>query len=235
VRVYGTLAVIAVASGIASFAAPARAERLADRAIVRYVTPETGGNARPGYISERELAFHTRIEALIDQTPLAVGEYPERYVRVATDRMVARRMLASLMIQRGIEPPDLARAASESRAELEVRVGGAHVLEDTMKKEGIDEAELIAFLRDEVRATHYVDRAIAPILAVTEDSLREAYRGAFHPFRGQKFDDARPRLARWLVVERLRAAEIEFLQGARARIKITSVGPGRSAAPEGPR
>jgi hypothetical protein len=223
VRLRSALAVIVVLSSLAT---AARAERAVDRVIVRYVTPETGGTARPGFLTERQLAFYTRIEALIDQTPLGVGEYPERYVRIATDRLVARRMLASLMVQRGIEPPDLAKAATEARAELEIRIGGAHVLDDTMRKEGIDETELYAFLRDEVRAAHYVDRAMTPILAVTEDSLREAFRGAFHPFRNQKFDDVRPRLARWLVVERLRAAEIEFLQSARARVRITTVGTG---------
>ncbi|MBX3218489.1 MAG: hypothetical protein KF850_41165, partial [Labilithrix sp.] len=94
---------------------------------------------------------------------------------------------------------------------------------DAMKQEGIDDEELLSFLRDEVRATYYVDRAIAPILSVTEDSLREAYRSTLHPFRGAKFDDARGSLRRWLVTERLRAAELEFLQGARARIKVTTV------------
>lgn len=218
-RLRGTAAFLAVMS----LATAARAERVADRVAVRYVTPETGGTGRPGFLTERELAFYTRIEALLDRTELSEGEYPERYVRIATDRLVARRMLASLMIQRGVEPPDLARATAEARTELETRLGGAQVLEDAMKKEGIEPEELLAFLRDQVRAAHYVDRAVSPILAVTEDALREAYRGAFHPFRSQKFDDVRPRLTRWLVVERLRAAEIEFLQAARARIRITSV------------
>lgn len=202
---------------------PARAEVVADRVAVRYVTPETGGSARPRFLTERELAFFARVEALLEQTPLEPNDYPERYVRSATDRLVARSMLASLMVQRGIEPPDLPRLALEARGELEARVGGAHVLTDAMKKEGIEEEELLSFLRDEVRATFYVDKAIAPILAVTEESLREAFRSTLHPFRGHKFDDVRVKLRRWLVTERLRAAELEFLQGARARIKITAV------------
>lgn len=202
---------------------PARAEVVADRVAVRYVTPETGGSARPRFLTERELAFFARIEALLEQTPLEPNDYPERYVRSAIDRLVARSMLASLMVQRGIEPPDLPRLALEARAELEARVGGAHVLADAMKTEGIEEEELLSFLRDEVRATFYVDKAIAPILAVTEESLREAFRSTLHPFRGHKFDDVRGKLRRWLVTERLRAAELEFLQGARARIKITAV------------
>ncbi len=205
-------------------AAPARAEGVvADRVAVRFVSPETGGAARPRFFTERELAFFARIEALLEQTPLEGSEYPERYVRSAIDRLVARSMLASLMLQRGVEPPDLPRLAHEARAELESRLGPPNVLADAMRKEGIEEEELLSFLRDEVRAAYYVDRAITPILGVTEDSLREAYRSMVHPFRKEKFDDARGKLRRWLVAERLRAAELEFLQGARTRVKIVTV------------
>ena len=193
---------------------------------VRFVTPETGGVAQPRFISERELAFYTRIEALQEQAPFDGNEYPERYVRSAVDRLVARSMLANLMVQRGVEPPDLPRLAIEARAELEARVG-PQPLALALQKEGIDDAELLAFLRDEVRATYYVDRSIAPILLVTEDALREAFRTMIHPFRGAKFDDVRGKLRRWLVTERLRAAELEFLQGARARIRVSTVRTGR--------
>lgn len=211
----------------ASLPAHGQAPVVADRVAARYITPETGGSAKPRFFTERELAFFARIEALLEQTPLEDSDYPERYVRSAVDRLVARSMLASLMIQRGIEPPDLPRLAVEARAELESRLGGPtagrQALADAMKEEGIEDEELLSFLRDEVRAAYYIDRAITPILAVTEDSLREAYRSTVHPFRGSKFDEVRVKLRRWLVTERLRAAEIEFLQGARARIKITSV------------
>lgn len=219
----------------------ARADVVADRVAVRFITPETGGSSHPRFFTERELAFFSRIEALFEQTPLEANEYPERYVRAALDRLVARSMLASLMIQRGVEPPDLQRLVAEARSELEIRLGGAHVLEAVMKQEGIDAAELSSFLRDDVRAMHYVDRAIAPILAVSDDALREAYRSALHPFRGSKFDDVRGKLRRWLVVERFRAAELEFFQSARTRIKVTTVrekssedGSGRTSATRTP-
>lgn len=197
----------------------ARASVTADRVAIRYVAPETGGAAHPRFITERELAFFTRIEALLEQTPIEQGDYPERYVRAAVDRLVARSMLASLMIQRGIEPPDLPRLTGNARAELEARIGRA-ALAGAMVEEGIDEEELLAFLRDEVRSAYWVDRAVTPILAVSEDSLREAFRSSVHPFRAGKFDDVRAELRRWLVVERLRAAELEFLQSARARVEI---------------
>lgn len=208
----------------------------ADRVAVRFVTPETGGAATPRFVTEREVAFFARIEATLEQTPLENNEYPERYVRSAVDRFVARTMLARLAVGRGTEPPEFSRLTSEARAELADRLGGpvngAAILADVMKKEGIDEDELTAFLRDQVRATHYVDKAITPIVTVTEEQLREAFRSTIHPFSKMKFDDARARLRRWLVMERLRAAEVEFLQGARARIEIVSVLlPAKSSLP----
>jgi hypothetical protein len=206
---------------ICATTSPASAEEV-DRVAIRYVTPETGGAGRPRFLTERELAFFARLEAMFEQTPLESGEYPERYVRAAMDRLVARSMLATLLIQRG-EPPDLSQQANEAREELEARLGGPSVLTDVLHKEGISDEELLAFLRDEVRAEYYVDKAISPILLVTEEALREAFRSALHPFRGARFDDVRLKMRRWLVTERLRAAELEFLQGARSRIKITVV------------
>ena len=195
-----------------------------DRVAVRFVTPETGGAPRPRFLTEREVGFFARVEAMIEQVPLeGMDAYPERYVRAATDRLVARAMLASLLVQRGSEPPDLPRLALDARAELAERIGGTAVLEDAMQREGIEEQELSAFLRDQVRAAWYVDSAVAIIFAVNEDTLREAYRATIHPFRALKFEDARSRLRRWYVAERMRAAELEFLQSARTRIKISAV------------
>jgi hypothetical protein len=208
---------------LATVAAPAFADTTGDRVAVRFIAPETGGTAHPRFLTERELAFFTRVEAVFEQQPLGADEYPERYVRAAIDRLVARTMLASLMQQRNVEPPDLDRLAKENREELELRMGGPTVLSDVMRREGIDDDELTAFLKDQVRAAYYVDRTITPILVVTEDALRETYRSTLHPFRGQKFDDVRVKLRRWLVVERLRGAEIEFLQSARSRVRIVTV------------
>lgn len=194
----------------------------ADRVAVRFISPETGGANKPRFLTEREVAFFARLEAMIEQSPLDPTDYPERYVRAAVDRLVARSMLSSLMIQRGVEPPDLPKLSFEARAELEARVGGKEALAEAMRREGIDDEELIGFLRDEVRAMYYVDRAVTPILLVTEDSLREAHRSLIHPFRGGKFDEVRTSLRRWLIVERFRTTELEFLQGVRARIRVTT-------------
>jgi hypothetical protein len=198
---------------------------VADRVAVRFVTPETGGVARPRFLTERELALYARLEAMMEQMPVPDTEYPERYVRTALDRLVARAMLASLLLQRGQEPPDLPRLTQEVRVDLADRVGGAEALEQLMKREGIDDDELSALLRDQARATYYVDKAVTPIKTVTEDSLREAFRGASHPYRGLKYEEARPQLKRWVVAERMRASELEFLQSARSRITIAAVRP----------
>jgi hypothetical protein len=206
-------------------AAHAQPVVIPDRAAVRFFSPETGGAARPRFLTEREVALFARIEALVEQLPVEADIYPERYVRAAVDRLVSRAMLASLLVQRGSEPPDLPRLTLDARAELADRIGGPAVLEDAMQREGIDESELLALLRDQVRATWYVDKAITPVIAVNEDALREAFRSTLHPFRTQKFEDARVRLRRWLVAERMRSAELEFLQSARTRIKIATVAP----------
>jgi hypothetical protein len=198
-------------------------EVVPDRTAVRFVTPETGGVARPRFLTQRELAFFARAEAALEGLSVDPGEYPERYTRVATDRLVARAMLASLMVQRGLEPPNLPQLALEARADLADRLGGPVARAKLLEAEGLDEPELQVFLRDQVRATWYIDKGISPILAVTDDQLRETFRAAGHPYKALKFEDSRARLKRWIIAERARAAEIEFLQGARTRIKVTVI------------
>ena len=215
---------IVLAAALVLSSAPALAEPVVvDRVAVRLVSPETGGSARPRFFTEREVAFFARLEAAVDRAEIGSAEYPERYVRAAVDRLAARTMLASLLIQRGTEPPDLPRLAADARAELADRLGGEDALRALMQKESLADAELDRLLRTQVRAAWYVDRVITPIHAVNEDQLREAHRSALHPYRGAKFEDVRGRLRRWVTVERLRAAELEFLQGARSRIKIVAV------------
>ncbi|MCL2776533.1 MAG: hypothetical protein FWD73_00915 [Polyangiaceae bacterium] len=197
----------------------------ADRVAVRYVTPETGGMARPRFVTDRTLALFARFEAMTEQVPMPEADYPERYVRSALDRLIARSMLASLLSQRRIEPPDLPGRVDGARAELAARVGGSSALDAAMKREGIDDEELTVLLREQVRAAFYIDKAIVPILAVTEDALREAYRSAAHPYRNVKYEDVRDRLRLWVATERQRAAELEFLQSTRARISIFVLHP----------
>ncbi len=191
-----------------------------DRVAVRYFTPETGGAEHPRFITERELAFLSRVEARSEGVEVAKGDYPVRFARAAVDRYVAEDMLASLQVRTGVEPPDLPRRAEEAREELELRVGGASKLSALLDEERFDEAELRVALMRRVRAAHYVDRAIAPILRPSEDELRAAFRTSLHPLRLFRLEDVREEMTRWLVQERLRLAANDFLQSARARVTL---------------
>lgn len=217
------LAVLSLVS-LLSLAAPREAGALeADATAVRWTSPETGGVGRPRFMTRREVALLTRFEALGEGVRLQPGEYPERFVRAAIERHVAREMLAALFIQRGTEPPNLPRLAQLARAELEERLGGKDNLTAALTVEGLTDAELDLLLRDRVRAGYHVDRAITPIFRATEEALREAHRAAIHPFRERKFEDCRDAFREWFVVERQRAAETEFFQGARTRVRIVFV------------
>ncbi len=199
-----------------------------DRVAVRVIAPETGGIAHPRFLAEREVAFFSRLEARMDGAQ-AGEELANRYVRLAIDRLVARTILASLMIQRGLEPLDLQTRAREALDELTDRVG-PDALRAAQEREGIDDEELMAFLRNQVRAAAYMDRSFAPIFDPSEEAVREAYRAVLHPFRPRPFEEVSAKLSRWLVVERQRAAEVEFLQTARARINVVVItGMGRAA------
>ncbi len=69
-------------------------------------------------------------------------------------------------------------------------------------------------------AAWYLDRAVSPILQPTEEQLREVFRTSTHPYRGRPFEEVRADLSRWFVMERVRAAETAFYQGARTRVVV---------------
>jgi hypothetical protein len=194
-----------------------------DRVAVRYYAPETGGSARPRFVSERMLAFEARLDALAERAP-AGAQLEDRFVRAALDRHVAEDMLAALAVQSGTVPADVAALADEERTGLVERIGDEKVLRGAMATEGVDDSELDAILRRRVRAAWYIDRALTPLFRPTDEQLREVFRTSAHPFKNQTFDVARPALARWFVEERLRAAETTFLQVARARVRIVVPG-----------
>lgn len=210
-------------SSVASPTAPPTRRTVVDRVAVRYFTPETGGAAKPRFITERELGFFARVESSSEGVEVAKGDYPARFVRAALDRIVAEDMLASLQVRRGIEPPELPKLAEEARAELELRVGGASKLAVLLEQESFDDVELRNALMRRVRAAYYVDRAIAPILKPNEEELRAAFRTSLHPLRSFRFEDVREEMTRWLVQERLRLQGADFLQAARARVTIAFV------------
>ena len=103
--------------------APAASARpvVLDRAVVRFVAPETGGVASPRFVFERQLAFEARLDALADPDRVArararegVEPYRDRHVRGALDRHIAETLLAALRIDP--EP---------KRSEIEARVVAA--------------------------------------------------------------------------------------------------------------
>jgi hypothetical protein len=216
-----TLALVGLAWPARAVAAP----KTVDRVVVRYFAPETGGAARPRFVTERELAFFARVESRAEGVEVPKGDYPTRFVRAALDRIVAEDMLAQLQVRRGVEPPELPRLTDEARAELELRVGGPSRLAAIMDEESFDDGELRTSLMRRVRAAYYVDRAIQPILRPSEEELRSAFRTSLHPLRSFRFEDVRPEMTRWLVHERLRLVALDFLQAARARVTLAFVAP----------
>ena len=218
---FGALAPLALvlALGWGGAAKSARAdEQLVDQVALRFYAPETGGAARPRFVSQRILSFEARLEARAEDSTL--DAFQERHVRAATERHVTEELLASLPLERPPDEAETARVAVELRGALVQRIGGADALAAIARRDGIEEGEIGVMMARRARAALYVEREISPILYPTEEQLREVFRTAPHPFRGQKFDDARPLIARWFVDERLRGAEAAFLQSARTRVKI---------------
>jgi hypothetical protein len=224
----GGAIVLAIALGSSVALAAPGPRATVDRVAVRYYAPETGGSSHPRFVSERMLAFETRIEALAEQAP-PQSQYEDRFVRAALDRHVAEDMLSALAVQSGESPVGLPGLVSEERLGLNERVGGADALSVAMREEGIDEAEVDALVRRRVRAAWYVDRTLTPLLRPSDEQLREVFRTSAHPFKNQPFDKVRAALERWFVEERLRVAETTFLQAARARVRIVVVPRGTQA------
>ncbi len=217
--VVSVLCVLA-SGGAARAEGNAAAGSLVDRAFVRYVSPETGGGARPRFLTEHEVALFARIEALIEDGGVN-GDFLDRFGRVAVDRVIAEDMLAALQVERGIEPPELPKLTREARETLEARVGGADALASALKAEGISDLELETVMRRRARATYYADRTLASIVKPPEEELYNAFRTLTHPYRTMKYEEARQRFARWYAYERLRTLEIDFVQSARSRLLVT--------------
>ena len=168
-RPLGLLGAAFVVSAVSLAHAQALPEHAtADRVAVRFFSPETGGSARPRFITERVLAFEARLEALGEENALiGSAPYQERHVRTAVERHIAEELLAALMVERGSEPVDLPLLTEQARAALVDRVGGPTAFDAAMTAESIDEGEVTVLLRRRMRAAFYVDRAISPVLHPT--------------------------------------------------------------------
>jgi hypothetical protein len=207
---------------------PARADRvLVDRVAVRFTAPETGGVRSPRFIYERMLAFEARLEALSDpdRRGTRLSGYRERHVRAAMERHVAETLLASLHIEPEPKPAQISRMMDAARSMLEQKTGGREAVADAQRAEGIEQRELSALLRRRARASLYLDRMIAPMLAPSDAELRSVYRSGQSPFSDLPFDQAAGALRRWYVSRRLGEAVEAFFQTARSRVDVVVLDP----------
>ncbi len=218
-RVLGLIAAGAFV-GATFGARPASAEALlVDRTVVRFMAPELGGPRSPRFISARELALEARIEALADPDRTGAA-YRERHVSAAIERHIAETMLASLHIEPEPSADELALQAEAARRLLEDRVGGSAPLEAAAVAEGIGKRELAVIFQRQARASLYLDRMVAPMLAPSDAELRALFRNEKTPFRDAPFDTVLPGLRRWYVSTRLQAALAAYYQNARSRLRI---------------
>jgi hypothetical protein len=195
--------------------------------VVRFLSPETGGTARPRFVLERTLALEARLEAMAENGGTGEG-YQERDVRAAMEHDVAEQMLASLAEKLIADSPaekrpglgEVPRVEAELGPALVERLGGRAHVDEAALAEHLDNAEVEALLHRAALAAWYLDRAVTPILHPSDEQLRDVYRTSAHPYRAQPYEQAREALARWFVVERVRVAESAFLQSARSRVRI---------------
>lgn len=225
---YGLGIAVLCLSAIASAAPPSGGNapalpnlqhRIVDGSAVRFLSAETGGSARPRFITVRQVSFEARLLASSEDG--RVTEPQDRHVRSAVELHVAIEMLSRLPLDPEPDAPALLRVARQLEGAVVDRMGGQSVLDAAADIEGFDAREIDSMFLREARAALYVERAISPVLYPTDDVLREVYRTTAHPFRGKKFEDAREPLARWFAFERLRAVETQYLQNARNRVTIS--------------
>jgi hypothetical protein len=206
-------------------APPIAADRaVLDRVAVRYYAPETGGSARPRFITERTLSFEARVLAMSEQGASPEAPPQERHIRLALERHVTEELLSSLGIEGARDPFDLTHLADETRSEIDRRIGGEGPLMRAAAIEQIEPEEVEALFLRHARAVYYLDRHVTPLLSPTEEQLREVFHSSAHPFRDKRLEDVRKDFARWFVAERAKAVEATFLQTARSRVKIVVVG-----------
>jgi len=193
----------------------------ADRTVVRFDAPETGGPAHPQFVFERELAFGARLEALADANRADRSRpYLERHVQAALERLIGEELLAHLPMDPEPTAAEIESRMTFSRTVLEQRVGGGDELAGAAQAEGIDPAEVGKVLLREARASLYLDRMVAPMLEPSEAELREFHRSTGSPFFGQRFEDVLVPLRSRYVAERLETAIASFYQNARTRVHL---------------
>jgi hypothetical protein len=194
-----------------------------DRAVVRFVAPETGGARRPRFVFERELAFEARLEALSDPDRSALGDAPyrDRHITAALNRHIAETILGTLRIEPEPSQAELEHQSDLAHRMLSDRAGGEDALDAARRAEGISEREFGRLLAQKARASLYLDRMVSPMLQPSEAELRSIHKSTSTPFANAPFDTIRPALLRWYVSRRLNAALATFFENARSRIEVT--------------
>lgn len=195
---------------------------LMDRAVVRYMAPELGGARSPRFVFQRALAFEARLEALADpdRSPGDTEPYRERHVRAALERNIAESLLASLRMEPEPSAAELMQQSEAAKSMLVARVGGGELLARAARAEGIETREILRMLRRQARASLYLHRMVAPMLAPSEAELRNLHRTVQTPFRELPYEQAALPLRRWYVGRRLAEALASFYQNARSRLHI---------------
>jgi len=197
--------------------------QIVDRAVVRFIAPETGGARWPRFVFERELAFEARLEALSDPDRASLGEAPyrDRNVSAALDRHIAETILGMLRIDPEPTSAELKQQSELAHRMLSDRAGGESALDTARRAEGISEREFGRLLMQKARASLYLDRMVTPMLEPSEAELRNIHKSTQTPFVDAPFDQIRTALLRWYVSRRLNAALATFFDNARSRIEIT--------------
>ncbi len=216
--------VVSALCALGLFSGSLAAEPVAvDRAVVRFVAPETGGPRKPRFVFERELAFEARIEALSDPDRASLGDAPyrDRDVTAALHRHIAEAILGALRVDPEPTLGELEHQSELAHRLLSDRAGGEDALDDARRQEGISEREFGRILQQKARASLYLDRMVTPMLAPSDAELRSIHKSTTTPFSNAPFETVRPALMRWYVSRRLNAALGSFFENARSRIDIS--------------
>lgn len=195
--------------------------RIADRTVVRFSAPETGGVAAPRFVFERVLALEARFEALADpgyrSTP--ARPYTETHVRVALERHIAETLLASLRIEPEPSQSTVEGQMTLARAMLTSQVGGDTRLREAAVAEGIGTQELRRLFRRRALASLYLHHMVAPMLTPRDSQLYELHQKS--ALAGQPFEQVKDELRRLYVSRALGEAVTAFFQNARSRLRVT--------------
>lgn len=198
-----------------------------DRVSVRFYSPETGGAEHPLFVLERRLAFEARLEALSDGR----NTFDDRDVATALDRDIGEQILVGLAqklidespADKRPDPREIDKVEQDVSAGLVARFGGRAAVDTAAAAEQMAPGEADAILRRAGLAAWYIDRSITSVLHPDDEQLREVYRTAGHPYRGQPYEKVKQQLEQWFVVERARAAESAYVQSARSHAHIVIV------------